>query len=43
MELPDMRNENVQVILEKNVLTLRGERKFAEKVNRENYRRTERT
>ena len=43
MELPEMRKENVQVTLEKNVLTLRGERKRAEKVNRENYHRIERT
>ena len=43
MELPEMRKENVQVTLQKNVLTLRGERKFAEKANRENYHRIERT
>lgn len=43
MEVPEMREENVQVTLEKNVLTMRGERKFAEEVNRENYRQIERT
>ena len=43
MELPETRRENVQVTLEKNVLTLRGARKLAEKVNRENYHRIERT
>lgn len=42
MELPDMRKEDVHVTLENNVLTLRGERKFEETVNRENYHRIER-
>jgi len=42
MELPEMRKENVHVILEDNLLTLRGERKFEEAVNRENYHRIER-
>jgi HSP20 family protein len=42
MDLPEMRKEDVQVTYENNVLTLRGERKFEEAVNRENYRRTER-
>ena len=43
MELPDMKSEDVHVTIENNVLTLRGERKFEEKVDRENYRRIERT
>lgn len=43
MDLPDMRKEDVQVTHENNVLTLRGERKFEEVVNRENYRRIERS
>jgi HSP20 family protein len=43
MELPEMKNEDVHVTLENNVLTLRGERKFEEKVDRENYHRIERT
>ena len=43
MELPEMRKEDVQVTLENNVLTLRGERKFEEAVNRENYHRIERS
>ena len=43
MDLPEMRKEDVQVTHEKNVLTLRGERKFEEAVNRENYRRIERS
>src|SRR6266498_1980689 len=42
MELPEMRKEDVRVTLENNVLTLRGERKFEEAVNRENYHRIER-
>ena len=42
MELPEMRKEDVQVTLEDNVLTLRGERRFQEAVNRENYHRIER-
>ncbi len=42
MELPEMRKEDVHVTLENNVLTLRGERKFEEAVNRENYHRIER-
>src|SRR5262245_6062192 len=42
MELPEMKKENVHVTLENNVLTLRGERKFEEKVDRENYHRIER-
>jgi HSP20 family protein len=42
MELPEMRKEDVRVTLENNVLTLRGERKFEETVDRENYHRIER-
>ena len=42
MELPEMHKEDVHVTLENNVLTLRGERKFGEVVNRENYHRIER-
>jgi len=42
MELPEMKKEDVHVTLENNVLTLRGERKFEEKVDRENYHRIER-
>ena len=43
VELPEMRKENVQVTLQKNMLTLRGARKFPENVKRENYHRIERT
>ncbi|HEY6121379.1 MAG TPA: Hsp20/alpha crystallin family protein [Pyrinomonadaceae bacterium] len=42
MELPEMKKEDVHVTVENNVLTLRGERKFEEKVNGENYHRVER-
>ena len=42
MELPEMRKENVHVTLKNNVLTLRGERKFEETINRENYHLIER-
>ncbi len=42
MELPEMRKEDVRVTFENNVLTLRGERKFEQTVNRENYHRIER-
>ncbi|MDQ5845754.1 MAG: Hsp20/alpha crystallin family protein [Acidobacteriota bacterium] len=42
MELPAMRKEDVHITLENNLLTLRGERKFEETVDRENYHRVER-
>jgi HSP20 family protein len=42
MELPEMSKNDVRVTLENNVLTLRGERKFETKVDRENYHRIER-
>lgn len=42
MELPSTRKEDVHVILENNVLTVRGEREFDETVNRESYHRIER-
>src|SRR5690242_6198853 len=35
-ELPEVKKEDVEVKLEQNVLTLRGERKFEEKTDREN-------
>ena len=41
-ELPEVQKEDVEVKLEQNVLTLRGERKFEEKTDRENYHRLER-
>ena len=41
-ELPEIEKENVKIIMENHVLTLRGERKFEEETNRENYHRVER-
>ncbi|HWP54988.1 MAG TPA: Hsp20/alpha crystallin family protein [Pyrinomonadaceae bacterium] len=41
-ELPEIKKEDVEVKLEQNVLTLRGERKFEAKTDRENYHRVER-
>jgi HSP20 family protein len=41
-ELPEVKKENVHVSIENNVLTIRGERKFEEETNRENYHRVER-
>ncbi len=41
-ELPEVKKEHVKVTMENNVLTLRGERKFEEETNRENYHRVER-
>ena len=41
-ELPEIRKQDVEVKLEQNVLTVRGERKFEEKTDRENYHRIER-
>jgi HSP20 family protein len=43
MELPEIPKENVHVTLENNLLTIRGERKLEEKVDRENYHRMERS
>ena len=42
MELPEMKKEDVHVTVESNVLTIRGERKFDEKLERENFHRIER-
>ena len=41
-ELPEIKKEDVEVKLEQNVLTVRGERRFEEKTDRENYHRIER-
>ncbi|HEX4945217.1 MAG TPA: Hsp20/alpha crystallin family protein [Blastocatellia bacterium] len=41
-ELPEVKKENVQVAIDNNVLTIRGERKFAEETKKENYHRIER-
>jgi HSP20 family protein len=42
MELPEVKKEDVRVTLENNVLTMRGERKFEERAEGENYHRVER-
>jgi len=41
-ELPEVKRDAVEVTLDNNVLTLKGERKFEEKTDRENYHRIER-
>ncbi|HEY3130494.1 MAG TPA: Hsp20/alpha crystallin family protein [Acidobacteriota bacterium] len=41
-ELPEVDKKNLDVRIENNTLTIRGERKFADEVNRENYHRIER-
>jgi HSP20 family protein len=42
MELPEMKKEDVFVTVENNLLTIRGERKFDETLERENFHRIER-
>jgi HSP20 family protein len=42
-ELPGLKKEDVFVSVESNVLTIRGERKFAEEVKREDFHRVERS
>ena len=42
-ELPGMKREDITLHLEKNVLTLRGERKFQKETKEENYHRIERS
>lgn len=42
-ELPEVKKEDVQVTLENNLLTIRGERKFSEETKKENYHRVERS
>ncbi len=41
-ELPGMKKEDVEVTVEHNVLTLRGERKFERQEEKESYHRVER-
>ncbi len=41
-ELPEVDKKNLDVRIENNTLTIRGERKFENEVNRENYHRIER-
>jgi len=42
-ELPDMAREDIEVTVENNTLTLRGEKKFSEEVKEDRYRRIERS
>ncbi|MCI0338789.1 MAG: Hsp20/alpha crystallin family protein [Acidobacteria bacterium] len=42
-ELPEVKKENIQVSLENNLITIRGERKFEEEAKKENYHRIERS
>ena len=41
-ELPEMKREDISVTFENGVLTLKGERKFEQETNKENYHRVER-
>jgi HSP20 family protein len=43
LELPEVKKENVHVTVDNRVLTLRGERKLEENIERENYHRIERS
>ena len=42
-DLPDIDEKNLDIRVENNMLTIRGERKFVQKVNEDNYLRIERT
>ena len=42
-DLPDISPQNLDIQVENNILTIRGERKFENKVNEDNYLRVERT
>jgi HSP20 family protein len=42
-DLPDVNEKDLDVRIENNTLTIRGERKFEKKVDEENYLRVERT
>jgi len=42
-DLPDVRPEDLDIRVENNILTIRGDRKFEEKVDEKNYLRVERT
>ena len=41
-ELPDMRREDIDVTVENNTLTIRGERKLDHEIKQENFHRVER-
>src|ERR1700758_5327639 len=42
-DLPDVNPQDLDIRVENNILTIRGERKFENKVNEDNYLRVERT
>ena len=42
-DLPEIQPEQLDIRVENNILTIRGERKFEQKVNEDNYLRVERT
>jgi HSP20 family protein len=42
-DLPDVRPEDLDIRVENNILTIRGDRKFEKKVDEKNYLREERT
>ncbi len=42
-DLPDVNPQDLDIRVESNILTIRGERKFENKVNEENYLRVERS
>jgi HSP20 family protein len=42
-DLPDVSPQDLDIHVENNILTIRGERKFENKVNEDNYLRVERT
>jgi HSP20 family protein len=42
-DLPDLKPEELDIRVESNILTIRGERKFENKVNENNYLRVERS
>ena len=42
-DLPDVNEKDLDIRVENNMLTIRGERKFEQKVNEDNYLRIERT
>jgi HSP20 family protein len=42
-DLPDVKPEELDIRVENNILTIRGERKFEKKVNENNYLRVERS
>ena len=42
-DIPDVNEKDIDVRVENNMLTIRGERKFEQKVKEENYLRVERT